>query len=244
MERVCLLHLDATLNSLTPVGIFVHQYDKEFTPKYIGQREVVHDAFAYGWQVKFANNKISDIFLEEYNAPTWMSGGPEKRPICVIRFKCTGPAECRNATEDPPVSDAKEGSAVGNSVDIHGPSAALPLAKLCAGNEDLLGMEIRLAFTKGTMKLRKTGCWLWPMIVSLLMSSSWPVPVPLTEGSKAPLNDWARAVNGRPRETKGAVLREVIWQTSTEWSLKRARSIFESNYAVAQTRPPSVDDDS
>lgn len=244
MERVCLLHLDATLNSLTPVGIVVHQYDKEFTPKYIGQREVVHDAFAYGWQVKFANNKISDIFLEEYNAPTWMSGGPEKRPICVIRFKCTGPAECRNATEGPLVSDAKEGSAVGNSIDIHGPSAALPLAKLCAENENLLGMEIRLAFTKGTMKLRKTGCWLWPMIVSLLMSSSWLVPVPLTEGSKAPLNDWARAVNGRPRETKGAVLREVIWQTSTEWSLKRARSIFESNYAVAQTRPPSVDDDS
>ncbi|KAL8963615.1 MAG: hypothetical protein Q9193_000133 [Seirophora villosa] len=219
-------------------GIVVHQYDKEFTPKYIGQRNVVHDALAYGWQVKFANNKISDIFLEEYNAPTWMSGGPEKRPICVIRFKCTGPAECRNATEGLPVSDAKEGSAVGNSADIHGPSAALPLAKLCAGNEDLLGMEIRLAFTKGTMKLRKTGCWLWPMIVSLLMSSSWHVPVPLTEGSKAPLNDWARAVNGRPRETKGAVLREVIWQTSTEWSLKRAPSIFESNYAVAQARPP------
>ncbi|KAL9011574.1 MAG: hypothetical protein Q9173_003590 [Seirophora scorigena] len=143
MNRVCLLHLDGTSNPLTPVGIAVHQYDKEFTPKYIGQRKVVHDAFAYGWQVKFANNKISDIFLEEYNAPTWMSGGPGTRPICVIRFKCTGPAECRNATEGPPVSDAKEGT-----------------LKAVCGNEDLLGMEIRLAFTKGTMKLRKTGCWL------------------------------------------------------------------------------------
>ncbi|KAL9011573.1 MAG: hypothetical protein Q9173_003589 [Seirophora scorigena] len=75
------------------------------------------------------------------------------------------------------------------------------------------------------------------------MSSSWPVPMPLTEGSEAPLNDWARDVNGPPHETKGAVLREVIGQTSTEWSLKRAPSIFESNYAVAQAKPPSVDDD-
>ncbi|KAL8987022.1 MAG: hypothetical protein Q9177_003738 [Variospora cf. flavescens] len=219
-------------------GIVVNQYDKEFRPMYIGQRKIVNETVVHGWQVRFINNKISDIFLEEYNAPTWKAGGPAKRPICVVRFKCTGPAECRDATEGPTFGDGKGYGADGNLLDVDGISAALPLAKLCAENENLMGMEIRLAFTKGTMKLSKLGMWLWPMIVSLLMSSSWSVPVPLTEGCKAPLNDWARAVAGRPRETKGALLREVIKQTSTEWSLTRVESILDSNYTHAQAMPP------
>ncbi|KAL8656002.1 MAG: hypothetical protein Q9210_000538 [Variospora velana] len=223
-------------------GIVVNQYDKEFRPMYIGQRKIVNETVVHGWQVRFANNKISDIFLEEYNAPTWKAGGPAKRPICVVRFKCTGPADCRDATEGPTFGDVKGDGANGNLLDVDGISAALPLAKLCAENENLTGMEIRLAFTKGTMKLSKLGMWLWPMIVSLLMSSSWSVPVPLTEGCKAPLNDWARAVAGRPCETKGALLREVIKQTSTEWSLKRVESILDSNYTHAQAMPPSVND--
>lgn len=236
------LDVCGTSNPLTLVGIVVNQYVKEFRPMYIGQRKIVNETVVHGWQVRFANNKISDIFLEEYHAPTWKAGGPAKRPICVVRFKCTGPAECRDATEGPTFGDGKGYGANGNLLDVDGISAAVPLAKLCAENENLMGMEIRLAFTKGTMKLSKLGMWLWPMIVSLLMSSSWSVPVPLTEGCKAPLNDWARAVAGRPRETKGALLREVIKQTSTEWSLTRVESILDSNYTHAQAMPPSVND--
>ncbi|KAL8975441.1 MAG: hypothetical protein Q9197_000339 [Variospora fuerteventurae] len=220
-------------------GIVVYQYDKEFRPMYIGQRKIVNETVVHGWQVRFANNKISDIFLEEYNAPTWKAGGPANRPIYVVRFKCTCPAECRDATEGTKFGDGKGHGADGNLFDLDGISAALPLAKLCAENENLMGMEIRLAFTKGTMKLSKLGMWLWPMIVSLLMSSSWSVPVPLTEGCKTPLNDWARAVAGRPCETKGVLLREVIKQTSTEWSLTRVKSILDSNYTHARAMPPA-----
>lgn len=191
-------------------GMVVNQYGAEFPSKLT---EPLH-----GWQVNFTNDKISNLMLEEY-------GKPERR-FCVIRFKCTGPPESRETTSSP------RGTA---AMGVDGQADDLPLAKLCQQPGDVVGMEFRLAIPKGSTRPDKVNAWLWPMIVSFLMSAPWQVVS--DEVSRGSLDQWARGSSSRPR---GATLKEVPYSARPEWTLQRQAGTLAFNYRNAQARPPSV----
>lgn len=104
---------------------------------------------------------MRDILCEEYDVPLWVEGAPDgaTRTFCVVRFKCTGLPESRDATEllasteTPSTIETKEGAV---NIDVDKKSAGFPLARLCYDPEALGGMEIRLSLLRGTTGIKRT----------------------------------------------------------------------------------------
>lgn len=200
-------------------GIAVRQYPEE------APQGVVDEPLS-GWAVKFANVNMSDITLGEYAAG--------KKEFCSIRFKCTGPPESHPDHMLPKVHS----SAVDQN-ELNKQAADLPLAKLFLQPEAMVGMEFRITVPKGSTRPDKQNCWLWPMIVWFLMSTTWDgAGFQITDSvSRGELGQWARANRGLPA---GATLKELSGPSPAEWSLEREEKVLGKNHRRAEARPPSV----
>ena len=178
----------------------------------------------YGWEVIFTYQNISEVHVSQYSIPSWKASAPAgaMEAVSVVRFKCTGPPECKDVSELPELSDQEDKEGDEGREGEDNPAHDLPLCQLSHDPTALVGREIRLSYVGGAKNPNRPGAWVWPMIVNFLAGSKFHFKKEDNAKHMMPLDEWARQNKGRSaatlRETRG------LLAGGSEWAVERERS--------------------